>query len=118
MISELKDITGLILQCINLLIICYGGYKFLNKPHDTLADEVKAIKEKQVAQGVEIKEIKKSIDASFEKHREQEKTNAVFKRVFMLLANFEVAFCMQTGYEHTEDLVKAKDELDEYLAGK
>lgn len=118
MISELKDITGLVLQCLNLLIIAYGGYKFLNRPHDTLADEVKSIKEKQVAQEVEIKEVKKSIDASFEKHREQEKTNAVFKRVFMLLANFEVAFCMQTGYEHTEDLVKAKDELDEYLAGK
>lgn len=117
MISELKDITGLALQCINLLIICYGGYKFLNKPHDTLADEVKAIKEKQVALEVEIKEVEKSVDASFVKHREQEKTNAVFKRVFMLLANFEVAFCLHTGYEHTEDLVKAKEELDEYLAG-
>lgn len=117
MISQLKDIMGLILQFINLIVICYGGYKFLNKPHDTLAEELKAIKEKQVSQEIEIKELKKSIDASFDKHRQQERTNAVFKRVFMLMANFEVAFCLHTGYEHTEDLVKAKEELDEYLAG-
>lgn len=117
MIPEIKDIMSLLLQIANLIIIAYGGYKFLNKPHDTLSDEVKQIKEKQVAQDLTLQEVKKELNASFDKHREQEKTNAVFKRVFMLMANFEVAFCLHTGYDHTEDLVKAKEELDKYLAG-
>lgn len=117
-IQEWKDITGLILQLINLLVIVYGGYKFLNKPHDTLADEVKKIEKAQNEQALEIKEVKKSLDVSFTKHREQDITNKVFKKVFILLANFEVAFCQYTGYEHTEDLIEAKKELENYLANE
>ena len=115
--QTVATIMQLMLSGINLFLFFYAFIKFLNKPHDTLVTEVKQIKEHQVEQDLTIKEIQKSLDASFDKHREQEKTNNVFKRVFMLLANFEVAFCLHTGYEHTEELVKAKEELDQYLAG-
>lgn len=118
MIKNISDNLGVILQFANLIIIGYGLYKFLHKPHDTLADAVKEIKEHQVAQDLVIDNLKDSIDKSFDKHREQEKTNAVFKHVFLLLANFEVAFCQETGYKYTADLVKAKEELENYLSGK
>lgn len=115
--QELKDILSLALQFANLIIIIYGGYKFLNKPHDTLEEKHNALEKRVDEQDLVIKNIEKSLDSSHQKHREQDRTNRVFKRVFILLANFEVAFCQQTGYEHTEDLMKAKDELEEYLAG-
>lgn len=116
-VQQITSFVQLMLSLINLILFGVAFLKFLNKPHDTLADEVKQLKIKVMEQEVEIKELKKQIDASFVKHREQEKTNTVFKRVFMLLANFEVAFCLHTGYEHTEDLLKAKEELDGYLSG-
>lgn len=118
MIKQISENLGVLLQLANLVIICYGLYKFLHKPHDTLADEIKQLKEHQVAQDLVIDNLKNSIDKSFDKHREQEKTNAVFKHVFLLLANFEVAFCQETGYKYTADLVKAKEELENYLSGK
>ena len=118
MITEIKDVLQVVLQILNLIIICYGGYKFLNKPHDSLADEVKKLKEEIVKLNLTIKDMQKSLDSSHEKHREQDRTNKVFKKVFILLANFEVAYCRETGFENTLDLDKAKAELEEYLAGE
>lgn len=118
MIANMKDWLQVILQILNLVIICYGGYKFLNKPHDSLADEVKKLKEEIVKLNLTIKDMQKSLDSSHEKHRAQDRTNKVFKRVFILLANFEVVYCQETGFEHTEDLKEAKKELEEYLAGE
>lgn len=117
MIQDISSAFGLFLQFANIVIIGYGLYKFLNKPHDTLAEELKKIKEEQTQLLLEIKELKKAINNSFDKHREQDKTNKVFKRVFILLANFEVTYCQETGFVHTDDLVQAKKELNDYLAG-
>lgn len=117
-LQEWKDVTGLILQLINLLVIVYGGYKFLNKPHDTLEEKLNALEKRIGALEVLLKDIQKSLDSSHEKHRDQDRTNRTFKRVFILLANFEVAYCQETGYGHTEDLKEAKKELEEYLAGE
>lgn len=117
-IQDISSGLGLLLQVGNLIIIGYGLYKFTRKPHDTLSDEVTKIKEADAKRDVEIEEIKKSLDASHNKHRDQDKTNKVFKKVFILLANFEVAYCQETGYSHIEDLKEAKRELEEYLAGE
>lgn len=102
----------------NIVIMLWALKTFLTKPHDTLADEVKKLKEEVAKLNVTIERMQKSLDASHEKHREQDRTNKVFKRVFILLANFEVAYCQETGFEHTEDLKAAKKELEEYLTGE
>ncbi len=102
----------------NIVIMLYALKTFLSKPHDTLADEIKKLKEEVAKLNATIERMQKSLDVSHEKHREQDKTNKVFKRVFILLANFEVAYCQETGFEHTEDLKAAKKELEEYLTGE
>ena len=102
----------------NLCIMLWALKTFLSKPHDTLADEIKKLKEEVAKLNATIERMQKSLDASHEKHREQDRTNKVFKRVFILLANFEVAYCQETGFEHTEDLKAAKKELEEYLTGE
>lgn len=118
MLNQVSEWLKVILQIANMIIIGYGLYKFLNKPHDTLEDEVKKLKEEIVKLNLTIKDMQKSLDSSHEKHRVQDRTNKVFKRVFILLASFEVAYCQETGYLHTEDLKEAKKELEEYLAGE
>lgn len=116
--SEFSEILKIVLQIANVVIIGYGLYRFLNKPHDTLADEVKEIKEMLIEQKTEIKEVKKSLDSSHEKHREQAKVNATFKSVMLSFVHFEIGYCLHTGYDHQEDLLQAKKELEEYLTGK
>ena len=111
MLNQFSDWLKIILQLANIVIIAYGLYKFLHKPHDTLAEEIKEIEKTQTEQSMVLREVKKELDNSFEKHRDQDRTNKVFKRVFILLANFEVAYCSETGYEHTDDLKQAKKEL-------
>lgn len=117
MVQAVKDYLQIVLQLINLLVIIYGGYKFLNKPHNTLEEKFTALEKRIDALELLLKDIQKSLDASHNKHREQDRTNKVFKRVFILMANFEVSYCQNTGYSHTEDLKQAKKELEEYLAG-
>lgn len=117
MITSLLPYLQTFLAFGNLIIMLWALKTFLSKPHDSLADEVKKLREEIVQLKVTIKDMQKSLDSSHDKHREQDKTNKVFKRVFILLANFEVSYCQNTGYEHTEDLKEAKKELEEYLAG-
>lgn len=105
----------LVTSVATICMLAFGFYKFLNKPRNVMNEEINRLKENQIKQDLEIKELKKSLNACFDKHREQDNTNAVFKKVFLLFANFEIAFCLHTGYEHTEDLKEAKKELDEYL---
>ena len=117
MFTSLLPYLQTLLAIGNLVIMLWALKTFLSKPHDSLADEVKKLREEIVQLKVTIKEMQKSLDSSHEKHREQDKTNKVFKRVFILMANFEVAYCQETGFEHTEDLKEAKKELEGYLAG-
>lgn len=116
-ITTVLPIFQLILTFGNICVLAYALFKFLNKPHDSLADEVKKLKEEITKLNLTIEKMQQSLDASHNKHREQDRTNKAFKRVFILLANFEVRYCQETGFEHTDDLIQAKKELDEYLAG-
>lgn len=116
-LNSFSEILKVLLQIANVVVLGYALYKFLNKPHDSLADEVKKLKEEITKLNLTIEKMQQSLDASHSKHREQDRTNKAFKRVFILLANFEVRYCQETGFEHTDDLIQAKKELDEYLAG-
>lgn len=118
MITVLLPYLQTFLAIGNLVIMLWALKTFLNKPHDSLADEVKKLREEIVQLKVNIREMQKSLDSSHDKHREQDRTNKVFKRVFILMANFEVSYCQNTGYSNTEDLKEAKRELEEYLAGE
>lgn len=115
--DQFSEILKVILQVAQVIALIYAGYKFTRKPHDSLADEVKKLKEEITKLNLTIEKMQQSLDASHSKHREQDRTNKAFKRVFILLANFEVRYCQETGFEHTDDLIQAKKELDEYLAG-
>lgn len=117
MITQVLPYLQVILTTFNIVGLLYVFFKFLNKPQDTLSGEIKQINKELTELHLELKEYKRMLDASFDKHREQDKTNKVFKRVFILLANFEVAYCQETGYEHVDDLKEAKKELEGYLAG-
>ena len=118
MLQEWKDITGLLLQLINLIVLIYGGYKFFSKPHDTLAQKHEELVKRVDKQDIRLDDIEESLLKGNDRFRNQEETNATFKSVMLSFVNFEIAYCFHTGYEHKEELIKAKDELENYLSGK
>ena len=76
------------------------------------------LKSKVDKHDVEINEIMMALKQGNDRFREQEEVNATFKSVILSFVNFEIAYCLHTGYEYTDDLMKAKTELENYLSGK
>lgn len=116
MMNAVSEWLKLILQVANLVIICYGLYKFLHKPQDTLSERVIALEKRQIENDLRFKEIKDSLNHGSDKFREQDETNAMFKSVILSFVDFEIAYCLHTNYEHTDDLIEAKKKINAYLS--
>ena len=109
--ATILPIAQLVLAVCNIIIIAYGGYKFINKPHDNL-------KERVDAHDVEIKEIKASLKMGNDRFREQDNTNEVLIRSTLALVEFEIQYCLTEKKPMSEDLKKAKEDLHDYLSKK
>ena len=115
MISTIKDGLQILLQLLNLIIIIYGGYKFFNKPNDTLAEKHEALEKRVTALELKSKEQEESLRNGNDRFRRQKRTNAAFKAINMAFINFEIAFCQATNYANTDELKKAKSKLETLL---
>ena len=111
MVTSVLPYLQVLLAGMNICVLVYAFVKFLNKPHSTLEDRVNA-------HDVEIREIKTSLLQGNDRFREQETTNEVMQSCMLALIDFELAYCIHTSYEDTEDLMRAKNKLREHLAGK
>lgn len=117
-IQDISSTLGLILQMANIVVIGYGLYKFMNKPHDTLEEKHEELVKRVDKQDIRLDDIEESLLKGNDKFRNQEETNATFKSVMLSFINFEIAYCIHTGYDNNEDLINAKKELESYLSGK
>ena len=102
----------------NLVIMLWALKTFLNKPHDTLETRVRELEKRVDGDEVKMIDIQKSLDSAHEKHRQQHGTNEMFITVVLSFIDFEIAFCTQTEYKNTGDLLKAKETLQKYLVRK
>lgn len=108
----------MILQVAQVVALLYAGYKFTRKPHETLEGRVEALEKKVEDQDFEIREVKDSLKAGNDHFRDQGKTNEVIQTCMLALVDFELSFCIHSGYDDTKDLERAKDILREHLARK
>lgn len=46
----------------------------------------------------------------------QDETNEVLQTCVLVLVDYELSYCIRTGYDDTEDLTKAKSRLRDHLA--
>lgn len=103
--------VGLVLTILNIKDKVDGMKKKADEPMKELEKRVTALEVKH-------EDIKKSLDVSFERHREQQEVNYMFVNCMVAFIDFEVAYCSNTGYKDTHDLVLARDALREYLTKK
>lgn len=102
----------------NLIIMLWALKTFLTKPQTSLSEKLLTLEKELAKQEMTMEEIKRSLDSSHEKHREQKQTNEMFITCMLAFIDFEIAFCQHTKYEHTEDLIRAKETLQKFLARK
>ena len=115
MLENLSEYMGLFLQFANICVILWAFRKFLSKPHDTMDERQKLIEKRVDAQELKILEIEKSLLQGNDKFREQARTNKAFQSVMLSFVNFEIAYCMHTDYNLTDELLKAKNTLENYI---
>lgn len=111
MIQSILPILQTILALGNICVIAYGFYKFLGRPHSTLEQRVAVLEAKMTEQDGKLK-------AGNKRFEDIEDRNKVFMNCMLAFVDFEIAYCTNTKYEHTEDLMKAKAVLHEYLSRK
>ena len=95
----------------NLCIMLFALRSFLKKPHEAMENRVFTLETK-------VAEIENSLHKGNDRFREQDTMNEVFLECMLAFIDFEIAYCLHTGYEHSEDLNRAKKTLQEYLAKK
>lgn len=109
--QNLVTVLSIVLTSLNICALVYAFIKFLGNPHKNLEQRVTDME-------VDVKEIKQSLLQGNDRFREQETTNEVMQSCMLALIDFELAYCIHTSYEDTEDLMRAKTELRKHLARK
>ena len=110
-VAFIIGLCGFILTCLNIIDKLRTLKAAESEPFENLKNRVETLE-------AETKVIKESLHYGNDKFREQEETNATFKSVMLSFVNFEIAYCLHTDYKYTDELMKAKDELERYLSGK
>ena len=113
---NILQILQTILALCNIVIIGYGLYKFLKKPHDSLEAKHEELKKRIDAHDVEIKDIKQALHLGNDKFREQDEAIKVLIKSTLALIEWEMQYCITEHKDMSSGLTKAKDELNDYLS--
>lgn len=111
MVSAILPVLQMILAGGNIIIIAYGFYKFLGKPHSTLEARVTVLE-------TEVRNIKQSTRDGDKQIAVNAEATAILQHCLLALIEFEISYCLASGYKDTKDLEDAKKELHNYLAKK
>ena len=101
----------ILLAFFNICIILYAFKTFLLKPRTTLESKVIVLEDK-------VHSIEQSLLQGNDRFREQKSMNEVFVSCMLAFIDFEISYCQSSGYTNSQDLIKAKNILQKYLAGK
>ncbi len=107
--SAILPILQTLLATANIVILGYGFYKFINKPHDNLETRVSTLE-------LEHKEFKHSLLQGNDRFREQNEANEILLHSIMALIEFEVQYCLLEHKELSKDLEKVREDLHHYLS--
>ena len=108
-IQMILTMLQLVLAASNICILGYALVKFLNRPHNTLEDKLKALE-------LEIREIKQSLLQGNDQFRKQKSTNEVLIHSTLALIEFEIQYCLIEHKEMSKGLEQAKEDLHKFLS--
>lgn len=111
MTESILPIMQLILTTANVCIMGYAFLKFLGRPHDNLSTRIANLEAK-------VKDLECARESDKAKDSEYDKGLAIITHSVIALIEFEVQCCLTENKPMSPGLIKAKDDLNTYLAEK
>ena len=112
-LSEVLQIVATIVSTLaSLASLCgmlYMFSRFLAKPHNDLESRIAVLEAKQ-------KEIDQKLERGNKRFSNLGTAFEVMAACMLNFMDFEVEYCNRNNYDHTENLTKARDVLNNYLA--
>lgn len=108
----------LILTFGNICILLYAFRNFLKSPQNALEEKLNSILKRMDVYDMKLKEVEDSLKLGNDRFRGQNDLNEAFIYCMLAFIDFERAFCQHTGYKDVEDLERARETLQKFLAKK
>lgn len=102
-------LLGAILTVLNIIDKASTLKTKSNEPFTELVTKVDELVDKVKVLEVALLNSNKRLD-------KQDETNEVLQTCVLVLVDYELGYCIRTGYDDTEDLMKAKSKLRDHLA--
>ncbi len=109
--QQISEVMKMILQFANIVIIAYGLYKFLGKPHSTLEQRVAKIEAR-------IEDLERQQEKNMNRITDNEDATEAIQKSLLALIEFEIQFSISHNEGISDELRRAKDDLHGYLAHK
>lgn len=109
MVATVLPVLQLVLSFGNICILLYGGFKFLNKPHNTLEQKVNEHE-------MRLKEIERLLYESKNRFQELGTTDEVLVSSVLALIEYQIQCCITENKAPSKELEKARENLHSYLA--
>lgn len=108
-IQTLSSILSVLISLGTLGTMIYALSRFITKPHETLEKRVLELE-------VQMKDVKSSLLRGNDKFKEHDEALSILLSSVLALVEFEIQYCIKEGKDVTNDLVKMKDNLHQYLS--
>lgn len=104
-------LLGAILTILNIIDKIATLKKKTEEPFTELVKKVDELVDK-------VKVLEAALLNSNKRLDKQDETNEVLQTCVLVLVDYELGYCIRTGYDDTEDLLEAKSKLRDHLAKK
>ena len=111
MVTSILPYLQAILASANIVIILYGGYRFLGQPRSTLENRVAILEN-------ELRDLKQNVKEGDAQIEVNEQAMNVMQHCLLALIEFEIQFCLSHGDGVSDELKDARKQLHDYLAKK
>ena len=120
--DEFLKLLQTILAACNIVIILYGFYKFLGKPHESLESRIHELEGKSESKIKElegkIEELERFVVDDRNRTKEQNATNEILLSSVFALVECMMQNVAEDGKQVSPGLAKAKEELNRFLVKK
>lgn len=114
----MMQLSQFLLTICNLCIMAAIFKNFLNKPKNETKEQLKEMEERIIALEVCQKDIKQSLYMGNDKFRDQKEINEIILNSIIALIEFNIESCISQQQNPSEELKKAKANLNAFFARK
>lgn len=111
MVFNLGQIAAFVVGGLGLLLTLLNIFGKLNDMKQSAAAPLKDLEKRMSVAEVKVTEIEHSLERGNKRFDDLDEKYEAFMTSMLAFLDFEIAYCQNSHYEHTEDLIEAKKAL-------